>query len=491
MDQHDISVLVRASTPLIVVESHEEDQIVEMFRNVITEVWRPLYKWTITDGLKRLDLDGPTEDNTTDPANALRKIRDDRERGIYLLVDFSPYLRDPVHLRLMREIIQGYEGRKPDTLVLIGPKYEMPPALKPEAHFLTPRLPDAQALERVVREEAFHWSRAHAGRRVKVSKPAMDILIRNLGGLTLNDARRLARNAIFNDGAIRQDDVREVMQAKFELLNRGGVLSFEYDTVSMDQIGGMANLKQWLSIRKTIFHQQQGPAGLAPPRGILLLGVQGCGKSMAAKAAASAFGVPLLRLDIGAMYNKYHGQTEENLRQSLKTAELMAPCVLWMDEIEKGIATSSSDDGVSRRVLGTFLTWMAERKAPVFMVATANDIASLPPELMRKGRFDELFFVDLPDLATREHILSLQLQSREISTDQIDIATLASQSDGWSGAELEQAIVQAMYTAFAQSRDITQADLEIAIQQSVPLSMTMREQVASLRQWAQGRTVLA
>ena len=239
------------------------------------------------------------------------------------------------------------------------------------------------------------------------------------------------------------------MQAKYELLNRGGILHYEYDTASFKDVGGLENLKSWLSLRKAAFLNDGNASHLDTPKGILLIGVQGCGKSLAAKATAGVFGLPLLRLDFATLYNKYHGETEKNLRESLKTADVMAPCVLWIDEIEKGLAGSGGETGTTQRVLGSFLTWMAEKNSQVFVVATANDISALPPELIRKGRFDELFFVDLPAAAVREQILDIHLRNREQDPETLDLTTIAAATDGVSGAEIEQAIVSALYAAHA------------------------------------------
>jgi SpoVK/Ycf46/Vps4 family AAA+-type ATPase len=243
-----------------------------------------------------------------------------------------------------------------------------------------------------------------------------------------------------------------------------------------------------LEVRKSFF-AGGAPAQLDPPRGALLLGVQGCGKSLAAKAAAGIFGVPLLRLDFGVLYNKYYGETERNLRKALETAEVMSPCVLWMDEIEKGLSVSDDDDGLSRRILGALLTWMSERRKPVFVVATANDITRLPPEMVRKGRFDEIFFVDLPVAANRRNILEIHLRKRSLDPAGFELEALTQATDGFSGSEIEQAIVSAMYTAHAQERRLAQADLLDEIKQTRPLSVVMSEQVAAIREWAAGRTV--
>ncbi|MGN6643460.1 MAG: AAA family ATPase, partial [Verrucomicrobiota bacterium] len=246
-------------------------------------------------------------------------------------------------------------------------------------------------------------------------------------------------------------------------------------------------LRQWLEVRKSFFLELD--AVLDPPRGVLLLGVQGCDKSLAAKAAAGILGVPLLRLDFGVLYNKYYGETERNLRKALETAEVMSPCVLWMDEIEKGLAADGNDDGLSRRVLGTLLTWMSERKKPVFLVATANDITQLPPEFVRKGRFDEIFFVDLPSDQNRRDILGIHLRKRQFDPAHFDLPALVAATKGFSGSEIEQAIVSAMYTAHAQSREIAQEDLLAEIRQTRPLSVVMAEKVQEIRAWAAARTV--
>jgi SpoVK/Ycf46/Vps4 family AAA+-type ATPase len=278
------------------------------------------------------------------------------------------------------------------------------------------------------------------------------------------------------------------MRAKYELLGRDGVLSFEYETAKFSEIGGMRRLRQWLEVRKEFFLEETDEK-LDPPRGMLLLGVQGCGKSLVAKATAAIFRAPLLRLDFGVLYNKYYGETERNLRKAFETAEVMSPCVLWMDEIEKGVAVQNDDDGLSRRILGTFLTWLSEHKKPVFIVATANDIMRLPPELVRKGRFDEIFFVDLPSTQNRQDILLIHLRKRALDPEQFNLEAIVKATDGFSGSEIEQAIVSAMYTAHAKREVLTQDDLLGEICQTRPLSVVMAEKVREVREWAATRTV--
>jgi SpoVK/Ycf46/Vps4 family AAA+-type ATPase len=299
------------------------------------------------------------------------------------------------------------------------------------------------------------------------------------------------RKLIYDDGALNQADVANLARAKFELLNKDGLLHFEYETAKFADVAGLATLKRWIQQRRAAFLQLKSAAKLDPPKGLLLLGVQGCGKSLAAKAVAGGFGVPLVRLDFGTLYNKYHGETERNLRESLRHAEQLAPCVLWVDEIEKGLAGGDNDDGVSRRVLGYLLTWMSERREPVFLVATANQVRDLPAELLRKGRFDEIFFVDLPDDATRREVFSIHLARRALKPAEFDLAALAAAADGFSGAEIEQAIVSALYAANAENTEVTQQHLVRALQETRPLSVLMAEQVSELREWAKDRTVSA
>jgi SpoVK/Ycf46/Vps4 family AAA+-type ATPase len=318
-------------------------------------------------------------------------------------------------------------------------------------------------------------------------------MVRNLRGLSLPDARRIACQLIVRDGAIGADDLPELSKLKFELLNKSGRLHFEYDAARFSDVAGLGRLKQWIGQRREAFTGASLPPGLDPPKGVLLLGVQGCGKSLAAKAVAGGFGVPLVRLDFGALYDKFQGETEKNLREALASAEQLEPCVLWIDELEKGVSTAegSEDGGVSRRVLGYFLTWMAERTSRVFVVATANAVRELPPELLRKGRFDEVFFVDLPDAATRAEIFALHLDKRKIDRSAFHLDELAAASDGFSGAEIEQAIVSALYAAYADKRVLDEAGVLAELRNTRPLSVLMAEQVQALRAWASTRTVPA
>lgn len=486
----DLSVLLSASAPLIIIETHEELRAVESFQTVLSSFWKPIYRWSVTQGFMRMDMDmppAPNQDN--DPQKALKKILETREKSVYLLLDFMPWLKDPVNLRMVKEICQ--QQHTAHSLVLISPKIDLPPGLMKTAVRYDLSLPDKESLEKMIREEAFAWSKQHDGRRVKVNRKSLEMLVFNLQGLTLKDARRLARNAIYQDGAIIDSDLPAVMQAKFDLLNQGGVLHFEYETAHFSDVAGLNKLKKWVKLRKVAFLNDKAPPGLDSPKGLMLLGVQGSGKSLAAKAVAGLYGLPLLRLDFATLYNKYHGETERNLRASLQAAEVMSPCVLWVDEIEKGISVQNEDGGTSKRILGTLLNWMSEHKSKVFLVSTANDISALPPELIRKGRMDEIFFVDLPDEPTRMEIFRIHLEKREQAVIEFDLKQLAQLSHNFSGAEIEQLVVSALYHAYALEEKLTDAHLLEAIEQTRPLAVTMSEQVSRLRAWGAERAVPA
>jgi hypothetical protein len=489
----DLVALIRADTPLIVVETPDEARVVELFRQSLLHVWRALYRWSITEGLRRIDLDREDPaDVAPDAGSTLQAIRDADQRGIYLLLDFHPYLGYASTQRQLREILQR-RGCQPHVLVLVGARIELPPELDAVAVRFSPRLPDANALLKLVREEASAYARENGGRRVEADADAVSRIVRNLQGMSETDARRIARHLIFRDGVLGADDLPELARLKFELLNRSGHLHYEFDTSRFADVAGARRLKRWIEQRRDAFVEGQAPAGLDPPKGVLLLGVQGCGKSLLAKAIAGGFGVPLVRLDFGTLYDKFHGETEKNLRAALASTEQLAPCVLWIDEIEKGLAAggADSDGGVSRRVLGYLLTWMAERSSRVFLVATANQVQELPPELLRKGRFDEIFFVDLPDAVTRREVFALHLRKRALRAEDFDLDALATAAAGFSGAEIEQAIVAALYAAHAERLALSTSVLLDALHGTRPLSVVMAEPVAALRQWARERTVPA
>lgn len=489
----ELQTLLSSRIALVVIESREEGRVVELVRDASFRARRGrnwgIFQWTVTEGLLRLDVDkGGAQKTLSDPGQVLRHLKATPMAGIYVLLDFHPYLQDAVFVRTMKDIALGYDQCE-RTVVLISHKVELPAELEHLAARFRLALPDEKERRQVVMDLAREWSQQNGNRPPRVENGVLDRLIDNLAGLSLHDVQRLARAAIFDDGALTAKDLPPLLAAKYQLLNKGGTLSFEPDTARFADVGGMKNLRRWILSRKPAF---DGTApGLDAPKGLLLLGVQGCGKSLAARAAAGMLGVPLVRLDFGALYSKWHGESEKNLRESLVSAEALAPCVLWLDEIEKALSSGDGDSGTSRRVLGAFLTWLAEQRARVFIVATANDITSLPPELVRKGRFDEIFFVDLPSPAARQEILDIHCRKRSVPLTPQDAAVLVDRSEGFSGAEIEQAVVSALYAAHAHDQTVSARHVAEELAVTRPLSVVMGERIAELRNWARERTVPA
>lgn len=490
--QHDLELILRSRTPIVAIETRDESRLLELLKSITmaraSDAYLPLFRWTVTDGLQRLDISLEPQLHNSEPAEVLRHIRAVTKPGIYVLLDFHPYLEDPVNVRLLKDIcIRFSEVTK--YLILVSHRVSLPVEIESYSARFDMVLPTDEEREKIIKRVAAEWALENPGSQVQADPRAYRLLIQNLSGLTDADTEKLARNAIFFDGAITKSDLPNVMQAKYELLNSGGILQFEYDTAKFSDVGGLSKLKDWLIQRRTAFQKNEDAPHLDPPKGILLIGVQGCGKSLAAKSTAGIFGAPLLRLDFATLYNKYHGETERNLRESLNTADVMAPCVLWIDEIEKGLAGRAGETGTTQRVLGSFLSWMAEKDREVFVVATANDISALPPELVRKGRFDEIFFVDLPNADNRESILRIHLENRGQTVADFDLDTIAAAMDGFSGAEIEQAVVSSLYAAHANKAPLSNAHILSELQKTQPLSVVMAEKIGSLRQWAAGRTV--
>ena len=504
-DRDDLEIILRSHYPLITVSTFEEARTVNLFKRIAPRVELPLSTWTVTDGLDavvgdatfnprelRLVGDNPpdsTKTSTTDPEYALRVIRNAKQAGIILLLDFHPYLNESVHVRLIKEIAQDHDIRR-QKLIFVSHAIDLLPELVRYSASFNLRLPTMNEIGRIVTEESAIWVAQHQGSNVRIDPEAVRALLTNLTGFTDTDARRMVRNVIQNDGSITNADVPEIVEAKRTLVGQQGLLSFEYDSARLSDVGGFENMKQWLERRRKHFVGTV-TASSDLPKGLILLGVQGGGKSLAAKAVAGIWNVPLLRLDFGVLYNKFFGETERNMREALQTAEVMAPCVLWCDEIEKGISTGDYDSGTSKRVLGTLLTWMAENDKQVFIVATANDITALPPELIRKGRLDEIFFVDLPSAAVRQDIFAIHLQKRQLDPKRFDLNAMALASDGFTGAEIEQAIVAARYAASANDTTATTELVLNDLANTKPLSVVRAEDIERLRRWADGRTVLA
>lgn len=483
----ELELLADAGFRLITIDTHEEARAIVLVTALAGKRGVPCYRWKVSEGLVRVDSGPTSSSGLAKPAELLRQLAGAIAPGFYLLLDVHPFLEDPVHARLLKDAA----SREGNTLFLLGHGMQLPPDLeKLSAHFDLPTLTRDEVLA-ILKDEVARLRAANPGCEPMGEPEAVEGLLQHLSGLGAADARRVIRQVLLNDGTLTTADFDRIYQAKRELLGRDGVLSLENASVRLEDLAGLENLKSWLLARREAFLGDPAETKLEVPKGILLLGVQGCGKSMAAKAVASAWGVPLMRLDFGALYNKYLGETERNLRESLKVADAMAPCVLWLDEIEKGLASSDADGGESRRVLGTLLTWMAERDGRVFMIATSNDIERLPPELVRKGRMDEIFFVDLPGEGQRAEILRIHLLKRGHDLARFDLAALAGTAAGFSGAEIEQAVVSAMYAAKLVGEPLKSTHVLAEMNRTRPLSVVMAEKVAYLRLWAQERTVPA
>jgi len=489
-DTRDLGLILDARVPIIVIESPDERRVLALLLQFAIQRGLPFSEWSVTRGLRRGGLvsDAVDEVKFADATDALVHIGSTPGPALYALCDVHPYLvNEPKAVRRIKDIAYDYD-RLGNTLVLVSHALTIPQELSHLTATFNLRLPSDDELLAMIRKQSQEWARLNKGRKVSTDSKTLDKLIANLRGVTHSDAQILIRRAVFADGVISDSDIPEINKLKFELLDAEGVLHYEHDTDSFANVAGLDNLKAWLRVRES---ELLRPTGTDRPKGVLLLGVQGSGKSVAAKAVAGTFGVPLLRLDFGTLYNKYFGETERNLRNSLKQAELMAPCVLWLDEIEKGIATGDSDNATSKRVLATMLTWMAENKRPVFIVATSNDIAELPPELVRKGRMDEIFFVDLPDAKTRKEIFRIHLKKRGVDPAAFDLDELAEHSDGFTGAEIEEAIVSARYVSASHQAAVTSDDVLAALNRTYPMSVLRADAVQSLRAWAKDRTVPA
>ncbi len=434
---------------------------------------------------------GTHEKGVEEPAAALRAINDWKfESRIYLLHDLGVHCRDAVVHRLLRDL----HGRAHVTVVLLD-CVPLPENIRRLAVPVVVAPPTPAELEQVVRD-IFVRVQQKTGRKLTASltRRDMDVLVQTLRGLTLAEASRVVASALHADGALTAKDVPLIVEAKRNLLQNAGTLESVAVNVGVDEIAGLFNLKRWLKTRRGGMGQEARDFGLDHPRGILLLGVQGCGKSLCAKAVAADWNMPLLKMDPGVLYQKYIGESENRLRESLAQAEAMAPVVLWIDEIEKAFASAGSDSadgGLSQRMFGTLLTWMQDHRSPIFLVATANNIQSLPPELMRKGRFDEVFFVDLPAGEVRRQVFSVHLKKRNRDPRKFALDALASAAEGFSGAEIEQAVIGALYAAFAEKTELADRHLLAEVKTTRPLSVLMAEKVNQLRAWAAGRCVMA
>ena len=485
---HDIKTLVLSNHPVLVIETLEEDRVRDLLKAVAAETAAALFEWSVHRGLQRLP-EGRAVHGTSDPLGLMKHLRTLTVAGLFHLKDFVPYLGDPQLVRAARDATQQC-ARTHATIVLTGDPISLPPELGNHAVHIRLQLPDADALRAALKSVLASLRTRH---RVDVSigPDDLDQVINALSGFTLTQARQALAYVILEDGRLAPDDVGKLIERKAQLIQDAGLLEYFPVDDNAYELGGFGGLKRWLARARVGFSAEAAAMNLSPPRGVLLVGVQGCGKSLAAKVIAREWALPLLKFDAGRLYDKYIGETEKNFRRAVELAGTMAAAVLWIDEIEKGFGAGGGeqDGGVSQRLLGSLLTWLQERDDQVFVVATANDLFRVPPELLRKGRFDEIFFVDLPDDAERRAILGIHLGLRNQRPDDFDVERLSAAADGFSGAEIEQAVIAAAYRALHAK---TRLDTEILLGEldgTVPLSVSRREDIERLRATAEGRFV--
>src|SRR5215471_8657088 len=549
-----LKVLINSSTPIVVMETSEETRAVSVVRAACSQLNMATFEWTIADGLIRSASNTPVERqkmaaqarpdpattiwnqnsrsqtrtvlsptggeaerltravmssigtegsasaaagsiyNTREPVQALANMESMTIEAVFILKDFHRHMDDPVVVRRLRDVGQKFSTNR-RTLIITAPEITMPPELATLVEFLDLPLPDRDRLHEIVHQTFKRLSKTYA-LKLQLDAAGVEAMSGNLRGLTEEEAERAVSQALVKRYALCPETVTDVLEAKKQLLRHSGMLEFIEASDNMANVGGLENLKRWLAKRRGAWEDSAREFGLEPPRGMIVLGVQGCGKSLCARALAGEWKLPLVKFDTSAVYDKYIGETEKRIRRVFQVAEGLAPCVLWIDELEKVFAGSgpdsaSADAGVSSRLLASFLSWMQDRKSPVFVAATCNNVTVLPPELIRKGRFDELFFVDLPNQAERKQIFTIQLSRRKRNPTEFQLDRLAAAARGYSGAEIESVVQTALYAAYSEKKALSTQHLLDAIAQTVPLSTTRAEEIAALRQWASTRAVPA
>lgn len=487
--KEELSVLIKAKYPLIYLVTHEEERAEEAIYKVAqqkTEHPR-MYLWTVTHGM--VEYGQPkqtTQHNTVSPEAAIEWVVRQKEPAIYVFKDLHPFIDAPGTTRWLRDAIASFKNTD-KIIILMSPVQQVPIELEKEVVVLDFDLPALGELDEVLSE-----SLKKGGKNKRLNAQTREKLLKAALGLTRDEAEKVYRKAQVKAGRLTESEVDIILSEKKQLIRRNGILDYIEEDETIAGVGGLDELKKWLKQRSDAFTERAREYGLPQPKGMLILGVPGCGKSLIAKTTSRLWGLPLLRLDMGRVYDgSMVGRSEANLRNAIKTAESISPAILFIDELDKafagGAGSGDSDGGTSSRIFGSFLTWMQEKTSPVFVMATANRVDRLPGEFLRKGRFDEIFFVDLPSLQERADIFKIHLGKRRDDLERFDIEQLAKVADGFSGAELEQAVIAAMYEAFAQDREFTQLDIIAAVKSTLPLSRTMTEQVTALRDWARQR----
>lgn len=486
-----LDLVVRARYPLLYVVTHEETRLEAMLRELARMQGKPLFTWSASTGLEA----GPVADAAPAqrfpaPAEVLERIRSQEGAGLFLLRDLHRHFEDPLVTRRLRDLASGLADTR-RTVILCAPVLSLPAELEKDVTVLDLPLPEPDELRASLQSLLQHL---HEGKpaAVQIAREDVDAFVRAAQGLTLTEAETAFARAAVSGGALRSDDVAIVLAEKRQAIRKSGILDFHPAETALSDVGGLLRLKDWLRRRGKAIESGAREFGLPMPKGVLLLGAPGCGKSLTAKVVAHTWRLPLLHLDLGRVFSGLLGSSEENMRRALQVAEGVAPAVLWIDEIEKGLAGGSgrsgeNDGGTAQRVFGSLLTWMSEQQAGVFVVATANRIDSLPPELLRRGRFDEVFFVDLPDPFAREEIFRIQLRRRGRDPAKFELAPLVEKCAGFSGAEIEHCVLEGLFAAFDEGRELAVEDLVRAASETTPLSVTCAEEIDRMRSWAATR----
>ena len=492
--REELEILIKARYPLLYVVSWEEARVMNDLAQIATRLGKRVYEWSINFGITRyraaVDRKPEGRKGTKDPILALKEVLEFNEPSIFAFKDFHGYMKETQIVRGLREVVQSLRNSY-STVVVVSPVVEVPPELEKEMTIIDFPLPTREDLAALLQQIKTELAQ-NPSYRIELSPEAEEKVLEAAVGLTLNEAENVFAKTLVMTQQLTENEVSLIYSEKKQIIRKSGLLEYVDSAETIEGVGGMRRLKDWLTKRRLAFSREARQFGLPVPKGVLFLGVQGCGKSLCAKAVSSLWRLPLLRLDMGRVFSSYVGTSEENVRRAIRIAESVAPAILWIDEIDKGFSgaqsSAFSDSGTTARVFGTILTWLQEKQAPVFVIATANNVEILPPELLRKGRFDEIFFVDLPNEAERREIFAIHLAKRRRPPKAFDLTQLARTGERFSGSEIEQCVVSAMYDAFEQGRDIdTQAVLK-AIGETYPISVTMREQIEQRRQWAHGRT---
>ena len=495
----EIETLIRARYPILYIVSSEESRVMSLLIALGQKRQKKVFEWTFTTGIVPAGTSIQSQKNrnasTKDPLIALDQVIDQVEPALFVFKDFHPFLSkankgaNAAPIRKLKDVAVHLKNSY-KTIILVSPVQEIPEELEKEITVLNHPLPTkedlSQLLDRIITDVTQLKQVV-----IDLDEASRQRLLQAALGLTLGEAENVFAKIIVKDGRLSGDDVIDVFAEKQQIIKKSGLLEYYASHETFAAVGGLAVMKSWLEKRASAFTDDARAFGLPPPKGILLLGVQGCGKSLCAKAVSSMWQQPLLRFDMGRMFGSLVGSSEENVRRAIAVAESVAPAILWVDEIDKAFAGSQgsggTDGGTTARVFGTFLTWLSEKTAPVFVVATANDISQLPPELLRKGRLDEIFFVDLPSDSEREEIFRIHLTRRHREPAHFDLAALVRASPQFSGAECEEAIISGLYDAYYSGMELTTEHIVAGLTQTIPLAKTMDEQISRLRAWTDGR----